>query len=171
MSKKNNLSNPYEFFQFLFTFLKISFLKKNRDYNLAIVSSIFRKIRVRVIKSWKKNISEIGNVRFIFQKRKKISKRIKDCENSIKAFKIEKRIGHLIIYGTIYVFWHIYFLKSLIWHYQETRYFLKAKLFFFKFKKFQKSKIFSKSQNPLSSNKRRGSPSTPSHSCNLKKKF
>ena len=104
MSKKNNLSNPYEFFQFLFTFLKISFLKKNRDYNLAIVSSIFRKIRVRVIKSWKKNISEIGNVRFIFQKRKKISKRIKDCENSIKAFKIEKRIGHLIIYGTIYVF-------------------------------------------------------------------
>ena len=68
--------NPYEFFQF-FLFFKIPFLRKNRGYNRATVSSIPRKILVCDMESWYKNISKIRNVTLIFQnfqKRNKIDK-------------------------------------------------------------------------------------------------
>ena len=58
-------------------FFKVPFLRKNRGYNRATVSSITRKIFVCHMEPWYKNISKIRNVTLIsqnFQKRNKIDK-------------------------------------------------------------------------------------------------
>ena len=90
--------NPYEFFHFFFTFMKRPFLKKNRDYNRAIVSPIPQKILSRDMEFWYKHISKIRKVMFIFQnfqrklqKRKKTWKNHMDSKNSINLFEIKRR--------------------------------------------------------------------------------
>ena len=84
--------NPYEFFQFCFTFLKIPFFEKNWCYNRATVNSITQKILVCDIESCYRNISEIRNVTSIFQNCQKIFKNSKNSEHEYEyeLWKINK---------------------------------------------------------------------------------
>ena len=97
------------FFNCFLSFLKIPFLKKNGGHKLATIRAITREIFLCDMESWYKNLSKIRSVTFIFdnlkyffQKRKIIEKIQIYSEKSINSFEMKKRIGHLIIYETIF---------------------------------------------------------------------
>ena len=69
--------NPYEFFSIFVYVFKNAAFKKKWSYNRATFSSITRKILVRDIESWYKNMPKIRNLTFIFQKLEKKLKNFK----------------------------------------------------------------------------------------------